>query len=71
MLRYCISVIDRKLATTLKEVFWLLEQELQRQEQMAQQQMWYDSQAEQMERLTNAVHTNTMVTMLANQERYK
>lgn len=70
MLKYCISVVDRKLATTLKEAFWLLEQELQRQEQMAQQQMWYDSQTEQMEQLTNAIHVNTMVTMLANQERH-
>ena len=71
MLKYCISVIDRKLANTLQEAFLLLEQELQRQENLSQQQMWHDLQAEQMERLTNAVHTNTMVTMLANQERYK
>lgn len=69
MLRYCISVIDRKLATTLQEAFLLLEQELQRQEQMAQQQWLFDAQAEQMERLTNAVHVNTMVTLLSNQER--
>jgi len=68
MLRYCISVIDRKLATTLQEVFLLLEQELQRQEQMEHRQMLYNAQAEQMERLTDAVNVNTMVTML---ERYK
>lgn len=70
MLEYCISVIDRKLATTLQEVFLLLERELQRQEQMMQQQMWYEAQAEQMEQLTNAVHRNTIVTMLAEQERH-
>lgn len=69
MLEYCISVIDRKLATTLQEAFLLLEQELRRQEQMARQQSLYDAQAEQMERLTNAVNVNTMATVLASQER--
>ena len=69
MLEYCISVIDRKLATTLQEVFLLLEQELQRQEQMEHRQMLYEAQAEQMERLTNAVNVNTMATVLASQER--
>ena len=71
MLRYCISVIDRKLATTLQEVFLLLEQELQRQEQLEHSQMLYDAQAERLDRLTDAVNVNTMVTMLAQQERYR
>lgn len=69
MLEYCISVIDRKLATTLQEAFLLLERELQRQEERMQQQMWHDAQAEQMEQLTNAVNRNTMVTLLVEQER--
>ena len=69
MLRYGISVIDRRLATTLQEAFLLLEQELQRQEQMAQHQQMYFAQAEQMERLTNAVNVNTMATILLEQER--
>lgn len=69
MIEYCISVIDRKLATTLREAFWLLEQELQRQKQRTQQQMMFDAQAAQMERLTNAVHVNTVATVLSNQER--
>lgn len=69
MLEYCISVVDRRLATSLKEVFWLLEQELQRQEQMVQQQLWHDDEVERMERLTNAVKVNTMLTMLVNEER--
>ena len=71
MLRYCISVIDRKLATTLQEVFLLLEQELQRQEQLEHSQMLYDAQAERLDRLTDAVNVNTIVTMLAQQERYR
>ena len=70
MLQYCITVVDRRLATTAQEAFLLLEQELQRQEQMAQQQYYYDSQAAQMERLTNAVHVNTMINMLNNESRH-
>ncbi len=69
MLQYCITVVDRKLASTLQEAFLLLEQELQRQEQMAQQQYYYDSQTAQMERLTNAVHANAMMNMIYNRNR--
>ena len=71
MLRYCISVVDRRLANTMQEVFLLLEQELRRQEQMEHQQMLYEAQAEQMERLTHAVNVNTMATILLEQERRK
>lgn len=68
MLEYCISVIDRKLATTFQEAFLLLEQEINRQQQMQQQQMFFDAQTEQMQLLGRAIQANTILTLMQEQK---
>lgn len=68
MLEYCISVIDRKLATTFQEAFLLLEQEINRQQQMQQQQMFFDAQTEQLQLLGRAIQANTILTLMQEQK---